>query len=341
MEDLDPTWLALYNKARRFADNAHKNREMRFLLFAFSVEFLFRACLARKHPLILFGGDASQFRKSVVEFCTGIRGKQGFSIGELEVGLRWKGIFATHWDHDVADAFEVYKNARNEDVHTGSNPWTSLPSVKLNEYFYLLAERGTKALGTSLEDFLGEHTTAANALLDARTQRIDEQYKKLTGEAKSRFVTLSKSAEDLAERRASATIGTRNITGRNKVAIAKVCPVCGSDALLFVDPVMASPPTITDGQLVQSVSAHPQRFACSVCGLRLDGNILLQHASLGDTETLSWYPDIREHFDIEEYVDPVELLSPSDQEDLRDGRSLRQHREDEEYQRWRDERGRD
>jgi len=73
----------------------------------------------------------------------------------------------------------------------------------------------------------------------------------------------------------------------------------------------------------------------------LDGNILLQHASLGDTETLSWYPDIREHFDIEEYVDPVELLSPSDQEDLRDGRSLRQHREDEEYQRWRDERGRD
>ena len=338
MEDLDTIWLALYNKARRFADAAHRNREIRFLFFAFSIEFLFRACLARKHPLVLFGGDSGQFRKSVIEFCTGVRGKQSFSIGEQEVRERWKGIFATLWDQDVGEAFDALKNGRNEDVHTGSDPWSTQSAVKLHEYFYLLSERGTKALEKSLEDFLGEHANAANALLAARTNRIEDQFKKLIGEAKSRFDTLSKSAEELAKRQLGATVGIRNIVNRSTDMLSRQCPVCGSDALLLVEPVEASPPTLIDGELVQSVSALPRTLTCSVCQLRLDGNILLQHAGLGDMETISVFADLRDHIDLREYVDPVEMLNPSDRQALHDGHSLHQDWDDAEYQRWKDER---
>ena len=65
---------------------------------------------------------------------------------------------------------------------------------------------------------------------------------------------------------------------------------------------------------------------------------MLMHAGLGEHQTQAVGVSPLKFLDIGEYVDPVELLSVSDREALFDGLAMRQHGEDEEYQRWKDER---
>lgn len=339
MEDFNNVWIGLFKKARRFAHFAHGSSDQRFLFFAFSIEYLFRACLAKKHPLILLSGREDQFRNGLIELYTGIPGeKEAFTIGDKEVGLRFAKLFKSLWDDkDVFDAFDAYRIGRNEDVHTGKNPWDKQTPLKWTEQFYLLAQKGTMALGVTLEDFLGAAAAAtASEYLEARTNRIDNQYNKLLGQAKARFELLSSSGERLAERQSVASAIVRNATANNRSATVAKCPACESDAIVANEAVTASSPVLMAGEFIQNVTARPGALMCSVCDLNLIGNVMLQHAGLGDLVNIEVPVDIRTLIDLREHVDPVDLLSPSDQQALRDGRALHDHWEDEEMQRWKD-----
>jgi hypothetical protein len=81
------------------------------------------------------------------------------------------------------------------------------------------------------------------------------------------------------------------------------CPACSSVATVQGDTLGPSKIEDAEGEIVVRQAVAPRRFACSVCGLKLDGYAELAVAGVGDqyTRTTRYNP--------EEYY---ELLSPDD-----------------------------
>lgn len=79
------------------------------------------------------------------------------------------------------------------------------------------------------------------------------------------------------------------------------CPSCGSDAVVFVTRIRATPPALEGEQLRREDIYLPKRFECRGCDLRLDGHELLQGAGLGGK------------FTIERTEDPAYYFSPAEE----------------------------
>jgi hypothetical protein len=68
------------------------------------------------------------------------------------------------------------------------------------------------------------------------------------------------------------------------------CPACGSNALLYGDPITEPKKTIKDDLITESQTRLPTRFECVACNLKITGLSHLSAASLGDTfKTTSTY----------------------------------------------------
>jgi hypothetical protein len=297
----DPLWA----KARLFFEHAlaHDRDDPRFGLWcAFGIELLAKAAVSSISPTLLALPDPNH--KHLLHALGRGDSKVGpQSLGAAQVFRLCETLFPGFTAEHTTFAIALV-NRRNAELHSGQSAFDEYSTQHWIVGFYSCCKALTHALGESLEALLGESesTEAENVLaVEAREvrQRVNERVARYGGVFADRSDEDRKAVNVAAETEAERLAYLRH----HKVK----CPACSSAATVQGDALGSSKVADADGEIVVRQAVAPRRFACSACGLKLEGYAELAVAGLGDQYTRTT------RFSPEEYY---ELLSPDDEAEI-------------------------
>lgn len=252
-----------------------------------SLEFLARAALAHISPVLL--AEVSDPDGRNLLHALGIVPKvKSFvpkSIQTTEVLTRCEQVVP-----DFTKELELFcrgfTNKRNEELHSGGTPFTSLANHTWLPRFYDAATVLLAFQKKTLKDLVGEQEAkAATTMLEAVADEAAKSVKKLINAHSE--VWKNKSEKEQKQLSAVAKKAARSSLGH-----VVNCPACGSNALLTGEEIRQQPPVLEDEELVVRSFVLPTDLECEACGLTIKGHSQLYAAGLGSqfTNTATYDP---------------------------------------------------
>ena len=279
---------ALFAKSIVFIKRAlaHRdgNRQDEFQLWAaLALELLGKSALAAIHPALIAD---PQNADSMFAAC-------GHRISTTEKTITGKTVFARlkHLDKKFDKKTEEFCNAiamrRNEELHSGKAPFAAfLPDAWLPKYWetcsVILAMQNS-----SLKEWIGpDEAAGADLIVSKAITALEHAVSARIGAAKKSFAT-KYSRDTLEALRAIPRPFWRPTVG-GQLERDEQCPACGVTALLRFNRVgeeLLEQTYAENGEPEPwlehvEVSYAADEFACSACGLRLEGQKELAAADL-------------------------------------------------------------
>jgi len=294
----------LIAKAKLFFERAFEGDrdEPTFGLWcSLGLELLARAALASISPTLLAEPDRDH--KYLLHALN--RGSERIprkSIAAVQVFGLCRTLFPDFTEDDYKAVLALI-NRRNEELHSGSAAFDEYPSSQWLAGFYRVCRSLSSAMGESLTSLFGEdEASVANETLTENQNEVRQRVQ--SSIASHRSVFQSKSEE---ERLTAATdtekLGLQLATHRHHRID---CPACQCVATVQGRAFGKEHITPHDGEIVVRQAVVPTSFACSACGLKLEGYTQLETAGLGGhyTRRTTYFPD--EYYGL---IDPDNLDS--------------------------------
>jgi hypothetical protein len=273
----------LWAKARSYMERAleaSRDDELFPLWSSLALEFLARAALAHLSPALLAEGGESDGRNLL--HALGIEPKvKNFvpkSISTSDALLRCEQV-VPGFTKEMEIFCRGFANKRNEELHSGLTPFSSLKNHTWLPRFYEAATALLRFQSKSLSDFVGaEESIAAERTLSAMADEAAKAVQKRINahqqvwEAKT--VKERKDLEAAAEKEAQPWKG--HVTD---------CPACACKSLLQGEEIRQQPPVLENEELVVRSLMLPTSLVCTACGLRIEGHSQLYAAGLGSQYT--------------------------------------------------------
>lgn len=209
---------------------------------------------------------------------------------------------------DISSVFERLKNTvpqftpdhenfcashmsrRNEELHSGGNPFTSLKISSWLPSFYQACNALLTSMDESLELLLGESEAAiANQMVSASSDESAKSIAKSINAYRTIWEDLTQSEKDTRSAQASAW-ATKHHGHRAE------CPSCKNTAVVMGTAYFAPIKSIKDDEITERQEFIPTRFECIACGLKISGLAQLSACGLGDTYTATFTYDAAEYY---------------------------------------------
>ncbi len=187
---------------------------------------------------------------------------------------------------DIENFCRGFTIKRNEELHSGGTPFSSLASTTWLPRFYESARVLLGFQGMELVDFVGsDEAKAAEVMLKAVADEAAKSVRKLI-KAHSE-VWNGKKQEEREQLEEAAKNHAHPWRGH-----VVSCPSCGSPALLTGEEVKRQPPVLENNELVVRRVVLPTELKCLACGLGIHSHSQLYAADLGGqfTSTLRFDP---------------------------------------------------
>lgn len=282
---------SLLAKAQRYSQEmlSHSRDDWKFgLTSTFVLEFVARAALSNISPTLLAEPkdwnnlyfslgrtpNASKFIPRSIDIST--------------VLARIRDIFPA-FTSELEGFAAQHLNRRNEELHTGSNPFDGLKTNWL-AHFYEASTVLLSSMGEELAFLVGDDESKVAAKLIAASK---DESAKAVAKAVSAHKTVWES-KDLAEQtkltRQASNWATRQAGHR------VICPACGNDALVVGGPI-SEPIRKLDGDLIVEAQEYlPAKFECIACRLKITGLSQLNACGLGATYKATSTYDAAEYY---------------------------------------------
>lgn len=297
----DPLWA----KARLFFEHAlsHDRDDARFGLWcAFGLELLARAAVSSISPALLAEPDREH--KNLLHALGRGNPKVGAqSISSSQVFRLCEMLFPAFTANHTTSAVALI-NRRNAELHTGQSAFDEYTTQQWVPGFYACCKVLAEAMEESLGSLLGEtEATEATAVLTVVEKEVRERIRERIAHYKGVFADRPEAERQMARANAEAESERLAHARHHRTR----CPACTSTATLQGDALGPSKIEDQDGEIVVRQAVAPRRFACTACGLKLEGYAELATAGLGNqyTRTTRYSPD--------EYY---QLISPDDHAEL-------------------------
>ncbi len=255
---------------------------------ALGLELLARAAVASISPSLLAEPDAEQ-KNLLHSLGYGPERISGKSIGTVRVLALCRALFKDFREEELR-ACAALLNRRNDELHTGGAAFSEYPMSAWLAGFYRSCDVLAKALGESLETVFGaDEASIASKTIAANENDIRQKVQSSIAAHAKVFA-----AKDAAERdelaRAAAEAGDKLAHFRRHRV---TCPACNAVALVQGELFGKERVSHTKDEIVVQQSVAPTSFACSVCGLKLDGVTELDVAELSGhyTRTSRYSPE--------------------------------------------------
>lgn len=293
----DPLWA----KARLFIEHAldHDRDDARFGLWCtFGMELLARAAVSSVSPTLLAASDRDH--KNLLHVLG--RGDPKVGPRSLESGrvFRMCEVLFPGFTSEHTTSALALLNRRNAELHSGQSAFDEYTTQHWIAGFYACCNALAEAMDESLESLLGSaEANEARSVLSVEEREVRQRVQKQIAQYRRVFADRPE-ADRLAAQTAAAAGADRLAHSRHHRV---QCPACSSVATVQGDTLGSSKVEDAEGEIVVRQAVAPRRFACSACGLKLEGHAELAIAGVGDqyTRTTRYTP--------EEYY---ELLSPDD-----------------------------
>ena len=292
------TYDLLWTKALLYMERAlAEPRESDLFPFwaSLALEFLARASLAHTSPTLL--ADTGDADGRHILHALGIEPKVKAyvpkSIQTSEVLVRCEQLVPS-FTKEVELFCRGLFNKRNEELHSGGTPFSSLPNNSWLPRFYEAASVLLNYQKKSLEDFVGpEEAKAAGVMLQAVADEAAKSVQKQINAFAEVWKT--KNPEEQEELRKAAGRHARPWKGH-----VVQCPSCACHGLLTGEDIKQQPPSLEGDELVVRTSVLPTAFECIACGLKINGHSQLHAAGLGGQFTNTATYDPVEYYAVEE-----------------------------------------
>lgn len=275
----------LLAKSRLFFERAFEfpREDSQFGLWcALGLELLARAAVASVSPTLLAEPD-DDHRNLLHSLGRGAERSSGKSIGSAKVLALCRTLFDTFREEDQRNCAALL-NRRNDELHTGGAPFDEYKTGVWLAGFYRACDALASALGESLESVLGrdEAEVAARTLASDQND-IKQRVASLIAAHKKVFD--GKEPNEQAElQRVAAEQGEKLSHLRHHRV---PCPSCRSTGLLQGETFGKEHVHNLDDEIVVKQSVAPTSFACTPCGLKLNGYSELAAAGLAGHYTRS------------------------------------------------------
>lgn len=181
-------------------------------------------------------------------------------------------------------------NKRNEELHSGGMPFSSLANHTWLPRFYEAASVLLAFQEKNLPDFVGElEATAADTMLKAIADEAAKSVQKLIYSHAEIWKNKTKGEQKQLARAA-------NMAANPRFGHVVDCPSCGSKALLRGDEIRQQPPTLENEELVVRSVVLPTELECEACKLVIKSHSQLYAAGLGSQFTSTTRYDPVEYY---------------------------------------------
>lgn len=271
----EPLWA----KARLFCERAFDEpREAPTfgLWCSLGLELLARAALASISPTLLAEPDRDH--KHLLHALN--RGSERVprkSLATVQVFSLCLTLFPDFTKDDFTAAMALI-NRRNEELHSGGAAFDEYPSSQWLAGFYRACNSLSAAMGESLTSLFGEDE--ANVANETLTENLnDVKQRVLSAIGSHRSVFEDKLEDDRNNAAAEAEkLGAELATQRHHRV---VCPACKCAATVQGRSFGKEHISYDEGKIIVRQAVAPTSFACSACGLKLEGYAELETAGLG------------------------------------------------------------
>ena len=283
----DPLWA----KSRLYFERAlnESRDDPRFGLWcSLALELLARAALASVSPTLLAEPDRDH--KFLLHALN--RGSDKVprrSIGTVQVFNLCYNLFEDFSKDDLKAAIALV-NRRNDELHTGTNAFDQYQPKHWLVGFYGICRSLTNAMDESLDSLFGEdEANVAREILDEIQNEVRQRVQNTI--AAHRSVFEEKQDDERQTAAANAEIEGERLAYERHHRVA--CPAGGCVATVQGEPFGSEHVTHEDDGIKVRLSVSPRIFACSACGLKLQGYAELDAAQLGGhyTRTTEYSPE--------------------------------------------------
>lgn len=289
---------SLLAKAQRYSEemNAYSVDDWRYgLTSSFVLEFVARATLSSISPALLAEKEWENLYFSLGHMP--IRNKFiPKSIGINQVLLRISDIFP-EFPKELRGFAEIHVNRRNEELHTGGNPFDEMDSNWLAQYYEAL-----KALLSLMDLTLtvllesGEVEYAEDLILKSKNESIISVRKEVHERKTAWNLKPLEEKQLLSQQAALWSVRWKG----HRVT----CPACESVATVIGSPTAEPILEHEDDLVIETLDFKPNKFECHACGLKIVGVSHLDVLGLGEIFTDTMTYDIAEYYDGREYMRP-------------------------------------
>ena len=285
---------ALFAKAQRYVEHmqaADSTSWEHALWSSLAIEFVARAALSNVSPALL--ADVGEKSWSSLYHSLGFTPKDKLfapkSIPITEV-LRRLGDILPEFDAEVEKLCKAQVGRRNEELHSGENPFDGLAASVWHAGFYKAAKILLASMGMELKDLFGaEMAATAEKIIDAAA---DEKAKAVKGDVAAHAKVWEGKDKEEQEKLSRAAEAWATKQAGHRVA----CPACGSQALIYGEPIAAPTQELKDDTIVEKQEYLPAQFECIACGLKVSGFSKLNAIGLGDRFLHTEYHDAADYY---------------------------------------------
>ncbi|MER8374528.1 hypothetical protein [Mesorhizobium sp. M0488] len=296
---------ALFSKAQRYVEKMQAEESTTWehaLWSSLALEFLARAALANVSPALL--ADVSERNWSSLFHSLGFSPKdKQFSAKSITTSavLQRLGEILPEFDSEVEKLCKSQVAQRNKELHSGDTPFDGLSAASWHAGFYKAAKILLASMGVELKELLGAEMAATAEKIIAAA--ADEKAKAVKGDvAKHAKAWGDKDKEEREKLSRAAEVWATKQAG-HRVA----CPACGSQALVYGEPIAAPTQELKDDTIIEKQEYLPAQFECIACELKVGGYSKLSVIGLGDRfihtefhDAADYYAPQDEHYGYEE-----------------------------------------
>jgi hypothetical protein len=283
----------LYAKALIYVERLGElnSDEWEYALWSsFSLELLARAALANVSPALLAETDKGW--SSLFHALGFTPTEERFvpkSIAISEVFKRLSAILPTFTKEHEGFGIQ-HTGRRNAELHTGEAAFEGIKASSWQPRFYKTCEILLGSMGMTLTDYLGSDEAKVAAQLIAAA--ADESAKAVKGDVEAhKKVWLAKEEDERTLLMSQAALWASRQAGHRVE-----CPACGSQALVFGDPVAPSIRKLDKDEIVETQEHLPNQFECIACGLKITGLSRLTVVGLADRYKKTTVKDAAEYY---------------------------------------------
>lgn len=302
----DPLWA----KARLYFERAFEESrdDPRFGLWcSLGLELLARAALASVSPTLLAEPDR-EHKFLLQALNRGSEKEPRKSIGTAQVFSLCRTLFIQFTENDRTAAIALV-NRRNDELHSGNSAFEEFRPKHWLASFYRVCRSLTDAMGESLESLFGEdEAKVARQILDETQTEVKQRVQSLI--AAHRKVFEGKSADEQKAAAEAAEKEGQQLAHKRHHRVA--CPACNCVATVQGEPFGREHVTHEEDCIKVRQAVSPRSFACSACGLKLQGYAELEVAQLGGQYTRTTESSPEEYYGL---IDP-ENFDPSEYMDM-------------------------
>jgi hypothetical protein len=290
----------LIGKARVYFERADAVDEADDDAFAvwllLGLEFLLRAPLAKVSPMLL-ADPSGEALLHAAGYPGGPDAKEPKSVQVTTVIIRLRRIIEAFTAARENDA-TVLTALRNRELHTSEAALAGYDIALWLPRFTRVAEVICAHLGLDATEVVGKEVmNHGRALVDAENKKLAHEVATRIAAAKAFIGQLTDT--EMHGRWAAAQ------DSRQYSAVEVICPACGYDVALDLEPVRTTNERFEDGEILRDVILVARGLHCPVCGLKLTSTAEISVAGLPQqhtrTDTESFEDRYLSHYDPDDY----------------------------------------